>query len=224
MSSRGVMLICFLLLVACLGWFAARSTLVLRPFATPAKATVTKAPGEFASRTFDPAAPPADMPALSEGEQAECDTDFVSYASVAGEARKQDATHETVTITKVDVTLELKVTTWVPNNATQHVIEHEDGHRKISEFYYQDADKVAKRVAAAYIGRQEVISGDHLPAEFDKLLRRMSAEITDEYNKELNPEPAQLRYDVITDHSRNDVAATDAVAEVLKGVTVAANY
>jgi hypothetical protein len=43
----------------------------------------------------------------------------------------------------------------------------------------------------------------------------MGDEITQEYNKELNPEPAQLRYDDITDHSRNDVSAKDAVSQVL---------
>jgi len=52
-------------------------------------------------------------------------------------------------------------------------------------------------------------------------LQQMGNEITDEYNKELNPEPTQLHYDAITDHSRNQVAAQDAVAQVLKDVTVA---
>jgi hypothetical protein len=44
----------------------------------------------------------------------------------------------------------------------------------------------------------------------------LGAEITDEYNKELNPDPTQLRYDEITDHSRNEVDSKDAVAQALK--------
>jgi hypothetical protein len=36
----------------------------------------------------------------------------------------------------------------------------------------------------------------------------------------LNPDPTQLRYDAITDHSRNEIAATDAVAQVLKEMTL----
>jgi len=223
LSARRAILFVVLPLVAGLGFFGSRNFAPLQTFAKPAKPTVTKEPEVFASRTFDPAAPPADMPALSEGENAECDSDFISYASVAGEGRKLDPTHEAVAITKVDVTLELKVTIWVPNGATQHVIDHEGGHRRISEFYYQSADKVAEHVAATYIGRKVTISGDDLQAEFNKLLQQMSAEITDEYDSELNPEPTQLRYDMITDHSRNDVSADDAVSEVLKDVTPASS-
>lgn len=48
----------------------------------------------------------------------------------------------------------------------------------------------------------------------------MAGEITDEYRKQLNPEPAQLLYDSITDHSRNEVAVKDAVAHVIKNVVI----
>ena len=37
-------------------------------------------------------------------------------------------------------------------------------------------------------------------------------------HKKLNPEPTQLRYDAITNHSRNEVPAKDAVAQALKEV------
>jgi hypothetical protein len=48
----------------------------------------------------------------------------------------------------------------------------------------------------------------------------MAAEITDEYNKELNPGPTQLLYDAITDHGRNKVVVSDAVAHALKNGTI----
>lgn len=119
------------------------------------------------------------------------------------------------------MTLQLSVAIWVPAGVTQHVIEHEDGHRQISEYYYQTADKLARRIAAPYMGKQVAISGADLQAESSKALQKMGAEITDEYNKELNPEPAQLRYDDITDHSRNDFVAQDAVAQAIQEMTLA---
>ena len=127
------------------------------------------------------------MPALNPGENAECDSDFVSYASVGGQPQQTDATHATVTVTSVTVRLELNVTIWIPNNATQKVIDHEAGHRQISEYYYQTADKVAERIAASYMGKQMVVTGTDLPAASSKALEQMSSDITDEYNKELNP-------------------------------------
>ena len=169
---------------------------------------------------FDPAAPPPDMPPLSHGENAECDSNFLSSASVRGESRPTDATHATVTVTRINVTLQLQINIWVPVGVTPHVIEHEDGHRQISESYYQTADKLAARIAAAYMGKQIEITGADLGAESSEMLQQMAAEITDEYGRELNPGPAQLLYDSITDHGRNDVVVKDAVAHALKNVTI----
>src|SRR3974390_3444621 len=38
--------------------------------------TAIKQPMNFSQRTFDPAQPPSDMPPLSRGEEAVCDSDF----------------------------------------------------------------------------------------------------------------------------------------------------
>jgi hypothetical protein len=182
--------------------------------------TINKQPVAFANRTFDPATPPTDMPPLAPGEIAGCDSDFLSNASVRGESRQTDATHATVTITQIKVTLQLNIIIWVPTRVTQHVIEHEEGHRQVSEYYYQTADKLAERIAATYMGKQVEIAGTDLGAESSKMLRQMATDITDEYNKELNPGPTQLLYDAITDHGRNEVVVKDAVAHALKNITI----
>ena len=220
MPSRRLIAFCVFLGVLLFGWlvwrgFSSRQPLGEAP--VPASVpTIDKQPVAFASRTFDPAAPPADMPPLSSGESAECDSQFLSSASVRGESRPTDATHATVTITQIKVTLQLNINIWVPTGVTQHVIEHEDGHRQVSEYYYQTADKLAERIAAPYMGKQVEITGTDLGAESSKMLQQMATAITDEYNKELNPGPAQLLYDSITDHGRNEVVVKDAVTHALK--------
>src|SRR5579864_1227024 len=65
------------------------------------------------------------------------------------------------------------------------------------------------------ISKENLKFGTDLNAELSKSLREMGAEITAQYGRELNPNPTQLRYDAITDHSRNDVPAKDAVAQAL---------
>jgi hypothetical protein len=218
-KSRSIMLVALLGAVVALAYFGVHPGSIQT---TPPK--ITKQPVAFASHTFDPAAPPPpDMPPLNPGEAAECDTNFVAYASVAGRPQPIDATHETVTITHVDVTLELHINIWVPSNASQHILDHEEGHRQISEHYYETADQIAERIAASYTGKQVVISGSDLNAEFNKLLQQTSMNITDEYDKELNPEPVQLRYDAITNHALNDVVAADAVTQVIKDTTLASS-
>ena len=209
-----------LLVVLIFGWLSWRD-ISSRPrrlseFPPP---EIDKQPVTFASRTFDPANPPADMPPLAPGEEAECDSNFLSNASVSGEPQRTDATHAIVTITQVKVTLQLDVTVWVPAGSASHLIEHEDGHRQISEYYYQTADKLAERIAATYLGREIDIGGTDLSAESGKVLQQMAAEINDEYKKELDPEQTQMLYDSITDHSRNDAVVKDAVAAALKNAT-----
>ncbi len=181
-------------------------------------ATVTKQPINFASRTFDSNNPPAEMPPLGTGEEAECDSNFLSDANVAGQTHKKDATHAFVTITQINMTLQLNVTIWAPANATAHVIEHEEGHRQIAEYYYQTADKIAERIADEYMTQVVEISGTDLEAESNKALQQIATEITDQDNKELNPGPTQLLYDSITDHGRNEVVVKDAVASAIKNI------
>jgi hypothetical protein len=152
-----------------------------------------------------------------------CDSNFVASANVSGDTRSTDATHANVTITQVKVTLQLNINIWAPPGVSPHVMEHENGHRQISERYYETADKVAERIAATYLGRQEEISGADLDAESGKLLQQMAAEIAAEYGKELNPDPTQELYDTITDHSRNDVSVQDAVTHAINNAAVEAN-
>jgi hypothetical protein len=202
-----------LALVVWLAWHHFYSSPPVRP---AAGTMVEKRPIEFETHTFDPAAPPADMPPLRSGEQAECESNFVSTASVTGDTRKMDATHATVKVSRVKMVLGLRIAVWVPREATEQVIEHEQGHRQISEHYYQAADKVAGQIAASYVGREFFVSGANLDAEINRRLEDAGREITQEYNRGLNPEPAQQRYDEVTDHSRNGIPASEALAQILR--------
>ena len=202
------------------GWVTWRGLASRQQAGERAGLTIEKQPIVFASHTFDPTTPPVEMPPLGTGESAECDSDFRSSASVRGETQEKDGTHATVTVTQIRVTLQLSINIWVPSGATQTVMEHEGGHRQISEYFYQGADKLAERIAARYMGRQIDISGADLNAESSKALHQMANEITSEYNKELNPGPTQRLYDSITDHGRSGALVKDAVAHAIKNAAI----
>jgi UDP-N-acetylmuramate-alanine ligase len=70
------------------------------------------------------------------------------------------------------------------------------------------------------MGKQVEVTGADLNAESIMALQQMGAEITAEYDRELNPEPTQLLYDSITDHSRNEVVVQDAVDHALKNASI----
>jgi hypothetical protein len=220
MSSRRLIMPFVLLLVLVFGWLAIKQYSSRQQIAEVPKLTINKQPVAFANHTFDPAAPPADMPPLAPQETAECDSSFQSSASVRGESRKTDATHAILTVTQIKVTLQLTINIWVPISASPQVIDHEQGHREISEYYYQSADKLAERIAASYLGKQVDITGTDLASASSKTLEQIAAQITNEYNQQLNPGPTQLFYDSITDHGRNGAIAKDAAAHALKNIPV----
>jgi hypothetical protein len=183
---------------------------------------ITKLPVAYVSHTFDRAAPPPNMPPLGTGETAVCDADFLARSSVRGQPRRTDASHAMLTITQVMVTLQLQINVWLPTEATQIVVDHEEGHRQIAESYYQTADKLAERIAATYIGKRVEVTGMDLDAESSNMLLQVATEITNAYTKGINSNATQLLYDEITDHARNGVVAKDAVDHALKNAAVEA--
>lgn len=217
MRSRRFIVLCTFLGIAIVGWLLWRKSLSRRQSETPA-ITIEKRPVAFASHTFDPNSPPLDVPALAYGEEAVCDSNLTSNATVGGESRRTDSTHATVTITKVKMILALSINVWVPNGATQHVVEHEDGHRQISEYYYEGADKLAERIAATYVGEQIGVDGTDLDAQLEKVLHQTATDITHEFDQELSLAATQQYYDTITDHGRNESDAKEAVAAAVENV------
>jgi len=181
-----------------------------------AQVTITKVPVNVSTQTFDPRRPPRNMPPLTPPEEAVCASDFLSDASVGGQAEQTDATHGKLTINQIKVTLQLDITIWLPKNPPKATVEHEDGHRQISEYYYRNAEMVARRIAGRFIGKVIDLNGRDLRKLASAALKQAGAEITNEYNKQMPVETTQARYDSITEHSRSDIRVADAVALALK--------
>jgi hypothetical protein len=220
LRSRRFIVLCVFLGIVVFGWFIRRDFLSRRQQSERPALTIDKQAVAFANHTFDPNSPPAAMPTLAYGEEAVCDSNFSSNTSVGGESQKTDATHATVTITKVKMILQLSINIWVPTGVTQHVLEHEDGHRQISEYYYQTADKLAERIAATYMGKQIDINGTDLDAQLEKVLHQTATDITSEFDKDLTFAATQQYYDAITDHGRSESEAKDAVAAAVENTKI----
>jgi hypothetical protein len=177
---------------------------------------IVKMPAQVGTRYFDPKRPPRDRPPLRGPEEAVCAGDFLSDASVGAQAVQTDATHAKATINRIKVTLQLDMTVWLPNNPQKWTVEHEEGHRQISEYYYRNAEVVARRVADSYIGKTIEISGPDLRRALSAAVGKIAEEVTNEYNRQMPVETTQDRYDSITEHSRKDIPVPDAVAQALK--------
>ena len=121
------------------------------------RVTISKAPVNVVTRTFDPKNPPKEMPKLAPNEGAITNFRFSMEADADGPvvAKKQDL-HGTDVEVRVDhVTLKprLKVTIWLPPKPPRKVVDHENGHRKIAEMYYDKVDEKGKEAGVAIVGR-----------------------------------------------------------------------
>jgi len=177
---------------------------------------IVKMPAQIGTRYFDPKRPPRDRPPLTGPEEAVCAGDFLSDASVGGQAMQTDATHAKATINRIKVTLRLNITTWLPNNPQKWIIEHEEGHRQILEYYYRNAEVIARRISEPYLGKTIDLSGADLRNALSAAIDKIKVEITNEYNRQMPVATTQDRYDTITEHGRKDIPVPDGVAQALK--------
>ena len=185
-------------------------------FAEPPQVEIVKMPAQVGTRYFDPERPPSDRPPPTGPEEAVCVGDFLSDASVSGQVLQIDATHAKGMINRIKVTLQLNITTWLPNSPQKRTVEHEEGHRQIAEYYYRNAEAIARRIAEPYLGKTIDLSGDDLRKVLSVAIDKIAEDITSEYKRQMPVETTQNRYDVITDHSRKEIPVPDAVAQALK--------
>lgn len=177
---------------------------------------VQVAPVTVTHRTFDPAHQPPEMPHLTPPETAVCVGNFLANASVSARATSTDATHAAATITHIDVTLNLDITIWTPKNATKTVIDHEEGHRKISEYFYKDAAEIAREIALPYLDKKYPLNGSDINGKLTELTNRVARDVVGAYSDRMIVKPTQVRYDEITDHSRKNIPVDEAIAQAIR--------
>jgi hypothetical protein len=177
---------------------------------------IVKMPAQISTRYFDSENPPRDRPPLTGPEEAVCVGEFLSNASVGGQVNQIDATHAKARINRIKVTLQLNITTWLPNNPERWTVEHEEGHRQIVEYYYRNAETIARRVAESYFGKTIDLNGADLRNTLSAAIDKIEKDITSEYKRQMPVETTQDRYDTITEHGRKEIPVRDAVAQALK--------
>lgn len=160
-------------------------------------------------RTFNRAHPPADMPPL-EGEEAAVTKSVFGIESefaveILSQNNRNGKTVAKIKVAGVTVNLTLKVTIWVPEDAPKTIIEHEDGHRQISEYFYKDADRVARNIAQQFIGQTYQSEGTDADSASRAALDKALNDLSQGYMTQVQgiSVKANVIFDEITNHGRN---------------------
>ena len=174
-------------------------------------AVVEKSQPTVTYKRYDPLNLPTPPPPLRKGESAVCVYQFVvatdvgcTYAVAANAPRgpvKLD-----VTLTRVTVKLGLNVTLWLPNDADQRLVAHEEGHRSIAEHYYETSDRaaraIAKRVAGTTVPAEGATRAEAVEAAIDRVNKQLCDDCMAAVSRPC--ERAETAFDRMTDHSRKE--------------------
>jgi hypothetical protein len=196
--------------VACLGCLAGAAR-------AQGAVEVTVEPPTVARVEFDRRDPPADMPAgLAEGG-AWCHSSFELEADVASSIELLSATTVRAQPAEFDLTARLKITIYTPRNSPHELRAHEEGHRAIAEYYYGKAEAAAREAAASVQSRFFEADGADRAAAEQAVAALILDALKDEFMRRTHARSAaaNARYDALTRHGLEALAATEAVAAAL---------
>lgn len=176
---------------------------------TPA-VVIDIAPAKIERRTFDPANPPAEMPTLVPPEVGTCVYQF----GCVTEAQAEGSRVRTARVTQIELRATLTVTLWTPVNGPAKILAHEEAHREICEYYYDNARRVGRQLAERAIGTAlRAKTRVDMEAELDLLQKQLIRRFLNETATRCDV--AQARFDAITQHSMNSIAEEIAITRAI---------
>ncbi|MCC7531557.1 MAG: hypothetical protein IT342_23845 [Candidatus Melainabacteria bacterium] len=132
--------------------------------------------------------------------------------------RVNDGEEVVIKIKRIDLKLNLEVTMWLPEKASEDVIAHEKGHAAICLDAYKSAETYARAAAEPFVGKQIRAHGANFEATINRALTDVNQEMARKYREE-TVERANITgalYDkiTITDHVASKVEQKIADAEI----------
>jgi hypothetical protein len=137
------------------GFVASMWTTALPP--ASADVTIDQKAAVVERKTFDPDHRPPEMPALKPGEAAVTESQFDCDADISYKIIERKSADETCTVSlrvqMVHVTLALKVLVWLPQSVPAKLAAHEEGHRRIDQRVYEEAQSELEKEARLLDGQ-----------------------------------------------------------------------
>lgn len=178
---------------------------------------VTVAPPAVARVDFDPRRPPEALPSGSADGGAVCHTVFEIEATILSSLEWLTPTTVRAYPADFELITRLKITIYTPQDAPAELRAHEEGHRAIAQHYYRDAEQAARDAAALVQSRAFDADGADRTAAEQAVGASMRAALRDAYMQKTQARSAaaNARYDAITRHGLEALAATDAVTAAI---------
>src|SRR6266436_1887608 len=116
------------------------------------------------------------------------------------------------------LSIELPITITLPTGTSPGLREHEEGHRKINEYFYTLGRKTAQHAGGLVLGKEFYSPGTDLESAQSNVLV-MAGDVVQRAYWKYTRTPAQLAnkyYDDVTDHGRNRTNSNQVVQEAIE--------
>lgn len=202
--------------LACLLWLALAFP-AMTDAASAASVQVRVNTPVVAYYTFPPGRPPPEAKELSGMEAGLCYTELSTEIRIGVEYPRFSIKKPVMTVTSIQFVVGARITIWVEEGSKPEILDHENGHRTISEHYYQQAHPLARKVGEKAVGRKLPLNGKPTDASVAAATEGLRAELLKEFEMQIDQRNrfAQAAFDLITDHSRNNVPNNEAVARAI---------
>jgi len=166
---------------------------------------------------YDPAGPKP--PQISEGMSGDteyyfsCNPIFTFRVMHRGAGEPFDFHIETVTM-QLGVTININL----PKGEIGKLKEHEDGHKKIVEYFYSLGPAAAQQAGGLVTGLEQTSSAAEYDIARTEVFTRVTGEVQTEYLKYIRDlcQQANEYYDELTDHGRNSTDSDQAAQEAIR--------
>jgi hypothetical protein len=166
---------------------------------------------------FDRDSPPADMPALKPGEAALTRSSFECRAGVTYQIMSKEQVgehwHAVIRIARVNFTVRLVDTVFLPMGAPILLRAHEEGHREMNERVYNEGIPLAHSAAAAILTHNWQADGPDPEAAAKAASDAAVNQMCQDYLAGTAARASRLGdiYDRFTSHGRNQMYVANAI-------------
>lgn len=184
-----------------------------------ARSTVTVEAGSpvVGYKYYDPAGPTP--PQIASGMQG-----VTQYAFTCDPGFNFRVTHQNADapfdfhIESMTMHLGLAITIILPQGENGKLREHEEGHRKIVEYFYSLGPTAARCAAGLLTGMDQISSAPDYETARNEIFSRATAEVQAEYMKYIQQPCGQANeyYDELTDHGANNTDSNQAAQEAIR--------
>src|SRR5688572_13658492 len=171
--------------LACLLWIVLAWSASAQAAAPAAVQVRVNAP-VLAYHTFPAGRPPPEVRELSGMEAGLCHTELSTEIRIGVEYPRFSIKKPVMTVTSIEFIVGARITIWIEEGSKPEILDHENGHRAISEHYYRQAHPLARKLGEKAVGRKLPFNGKPTDANVAAATEGLRTELLKEFEMQID--------------------------------------